>query len=47
MIGGKYIGQTGTIVGIKKGNMIKKELVKLKIDDKEFETTEKNIFVIN
>ena len=47
LIGGKYIGQSGTIVGITKGNMIKKELVKLKIDDREFETTEKNIFVIN
>jgi small subunit ribosomal protein S4e len=47
LIGGKHIGKTGTIVSVKKGNMIKKELVKLKIDDKEFETTEKNVFVIN
>lgn len=47
LIGGKHIGKTGIIVAVKKGNMIKKELVKLKIDDKEFETTEKNVFVIN
>jgi len=47
LIGGKYVGQSGIIVNITKGNMIKQELVKLKIDDKEFETTEKNIFVIN
>ena len=47
LIGGKYIGQSGTIVGLTKGNMIKRELIKLKIDDREFETTEKNIFVIN
>lgn len=47
LIGGKHVGKTGTIVSVTKGNMIKKELVKLKIDDKEFETTEKNVFVIN
>lgn len=47
LIGGKHIGKTGTIVSITKGNMIKKELVKLKIEDVEFETTEKNVFVIN
>jgi len=47
LIGGKHVGKTGIIVSVKKGNMIKQELVKLKIDDKEFETTEKNVFVIN
>jgi len=47
LIGGKHIGQHGIIIDITKGNMIKKELVKIKIEDKEFETTEKNIFVIN
>ncbi len=47
LIGGKYIGQTGIITDITKGSMIKKELVRLKVDDKEFETTEKNIFVVN
>ncbi|MFA5746346.1 MAG: hypothetical protein WCX82_02650 [archaeon] len=47
LIGGKHIGKSGTIISISKGNMIKKELVKLKIDDKEFETTQNNVFVIN
>lgn len=47
LIGGKHVGKTGTIISVSKGNMIKKELVKLKIDDKELETTEKNVFVIN
>jgi len=47
LIGGKHVGRSGTIISITKGNMIRKELVKLKIDDKEFETTEKNIFVVN
>ncbi len=47
LIGGKHVGRSGTIISVTKGSMIKKELIKLKIDNKEFETTEKNVFVIN
>ncbi len=47
VIGGKHKGTKGTIENVTKGQMNKADLIKIKIGDHEYETTEKNVFVIN
>lgn len=47
VVGGKHKGTKGTIVNVTKGQMNKADLIKIKIGEHEYETTEKNVFVIN
>jgi len=47
VIGGKHVGQKAKIIGVSEATMQKPMIIKLKDNDKEFETTEKNIVVIN
>ncbi len=44
---GKHVGQKGKIEDIKEGTMKRPTLIKLKANDIDFETIEKNIIVIN
>ena len=47
VVGGKHIGQTAKIESIKPSTMQRQMLIQLKGSGIEFETTEKNIIVIN
>jgi small subunit ribosomal protein S4e len=46
IIGGKHVGVIATIKNITPSTMNKEALIKLKNEDFEFETTQKNVFVI-
>jgi small subunit ribosomal protein S4e len=47
IVGGRHIGKKATIIEIKESRMNKPSLIRLKTENEEIETTEKNVFVIN
>jgi small subunit ribosomal protein S4e len=47
VISGKHVGEIGKITAVTPGTMQKYELIKAKTKSFEFETTEKNVIVIN
>lgn len=47
IVGGRHVGKKATIIEIKESRLNKPSLIRLKTNDEEIETTEKNVFVIN